>query len=45
MHSHWEGDLIKNKANASAMRTLVEQSTCCLMLLKMNDATATSAAE
>lgn len=40
---HWEGDLIKDKANASAVETLVECSTGYLMLVKMNDATATSA--
>lgn len=42
---HWEGDLIKGKANASAVGTLVERSTGYLMLVKMNDATATSAVE
>lgn len=42
---HWEGDLIKGKANASAVGTLVELSTGYLMLVKMNDATATSAVE
>jgi IS30 family transposase len=42
---HWEGDLIKGKANASAVGTLVERSTGYLMLVKMHDATATSAVE
>ncbi|KAF4560175.1 IS30-like element ISPsy38 family transposase [Pseudomonas sp. CES] len=42
---HWEGDLIKGKANASAVGTLVERSTGYLMLVKMNDATATPAVE
>ena len=42
---HWEGDLIKGKNNASAVGTLVERSSGYLMLVKMNDATATSAVE
>ncbi|MBF7141031.1 MULTISPECIES: IS30 family transposase [Pseudomonas] len=42
---HWEGDLIKGKANASAVGTLVERSTGYLMLVRMHDATATSAVE
>jgi IS30 family transposase len=42
---HWEGDLIKGKGNASAVGTLVERSTGYLMMIKMNDATATSAVE
>ena len=42
---HWEGDLIKGKANASAVGTLVERTSGYLMLVKMNDATATSAVE
>lgn len=42
---HWEGDLIKGKGNASAAGTLVERSTGYLMLIKMHDATATSAVE
>lgn len=42
---HWEGDLIKGKANASALETLVEPRTGYLMLVKMNDATATSVVE
>ncbi len=45
MPGHWEGDLIKGKANASAVGTLVERSTGYLMLVKMSDATATSAVE
>ena len=42
---HWEGDLIKGKANASSVGTLVERTSGYLMLIKMNDATATSAVE
>ena len=45
MPGHWEGDLIKGKNNASAVGTLVERSSGYLMLVKMNDATATSAVE
>lgn len=41
----WEGDLIKGKANASALGTLVERSTGYLMLVKLHDATAISAVE
>lgn len=40
MPGHWEGDLIKGKANASAVGTLVERSSGYLMLVKMSDATA-----
>lgn len=42
---HWEGDLMKGKANASSVGTLVEGTSGYLMLVKMNDATATSAME
>lgn len=42
---HWEGDLIKGKNNASAVGTLVERTSGYLMLVKMNDVTATSAVE
>ncbi len=42
---YWEGDLIKGKGNASAVGTLVERSTGYLMLVRMHDATATSAVE
>ncbi|WPP46279.1 IS30 family transposase [Pseudomonas sp. AN-1] len=45
MPGHWEGDLIKGKANASAVGTLVERTSGYLMLVKMSDATATSAVE
>jgi len=45
MPKHWEGDLIKGKGNASAVGTLVERSSGYLILVKMNDATATSAVE
>ncbi len=45
MPGHWEGDLIKGKANASAVGALVERTSGYLMLVKMNDATATSAVE
>ncbi len=45
MPGHWEGDLIKGKANASAVGTLVERTSGYLILVKMNDATATSAVE
>lgn len=42
---HWEGNLIKGKDNASAVGILVEHTSGYLMLVKMNDATATSAAD
>lgn len=42
---HWEGDLIKGKANASSVGTLVERTSGYLMLVKMHDATATAAVE
>ena len=45
MPGHWEGDLIKGKANASSVGTFVERTSGYLMLVKMNDATATSAME
>ena len=41
----WEGDLIKGKANASAVGTLVKRITGYLMLVKRHDATATSTVE
>lgn len=43
--SHWEGDLIKGKDNAPAVGMLVERTSGYLMLIKMSDATATSAVE
>jgi IS30 family transposase len=45
MPGHWEGDLIKGKANASSVGTLVERTSGYLMLVKMRDATATAAME
>ncbi|MBC2692623.1 MULTISPECIES: IS30 family transposase [Pseudomonas] len=45
MPGHWEGDLIKGQANASAVGTLVERTSGYLMLIKMHDATATSAVQ
>lgn len=45
MPGHWEGDLIKGKDNASAVGTLVERTSGYLILVKMRDATATSAVE
>jgi IS30 family transposase len=44
MPAQWEGDLIKGKAKASVIGTL-ERSTGYLMLVKMHDATVTSAVE
>jgi IS30 family transposase len=43
MPGHWEGDLIKGAANASAVGVLVERSSRMVMLCKMPDATAESA--
>lgn len=45
MPGHWEGDLIKGEKNSSAVGTLVERTSGYLLLVKMNDATATSAVE
>ena len=45
MPGHWEGDLIKGKENASAISILVERTSGYLILVKMRDATATSAVE
>lgn len=39
---HWEGDLIKGKANASEEANLGERTCDYLMLVKMNDATTSS---
>jgi len=43
MPGHWEGDLIKGKANGSAVGTLVERTSGYLILARMAEATATSA--
>ena len=45
MPGHWEGDLIKGKDNGSSVGTLVERTRGYLILVKMNDATATSAVQ
>jgi transposase, IS30 family len=42
---HWEGDLIKGAGNRSAVGVLVERSSALVMLIKLADATATSALE
>ena len=43
MPGHWEGDLIKGARNASAVGTLVEQSTLFVALANMDHATAAAA--
>lgn len=45
MPGPWKGDLIKGKHNASAVGTTVERSSGYLILVKLRDATATSAVE
>ena len=42
---HWEGDLIKGAGNRSAVGVLLERSSRLVMLIKLADATATSALE
>ena len=43
MPGHWEGDLIKGTANASAVGVLVERTSRQVLLARMQDATAASA--
>ena len=43
MPGHWEGDLIKGKANRSAVGVLVERSSRLVVLARMPDASAQSA--
>ena len=40
---HWEGDLVKGKANPAAIGTLVERTTRLVLLVKMEDSTAETA--
>jgi IS30 family transposase len=42
---HWEGDLVKGRANRSAVATLVERSTRFGFLLKLEDQSAAHVAE
>jgi len=43
MPGHWEGDLIKGAGNRAAVGVLVERMSRAVLLVKMSDATATSA--
>jgi len=43
MLGHWGGDLIEGKANAPSVGTLVERTSGYLVLVKMDDATVSSA--
>jgi IS30 family transposase len=42
---HWEGDLIKEKGNASAIGKLVERASLFVTLAKVTDSGAQSAVE